>query len=398
MAIFYKESNEEGTKDLFNKSVIYKGEMLEYSKTYSNVVDFNFGEKYLFGRVNRNYVSIQPNEILTTLTSVSNQRSRDSVRVFNFVADGFQELSRQFKKAAQIGKIDRNDDYLTNLIAYDGYRSPDVLYNNYVSDFITAVSKKLESDKAIIRDFDEFVQYLINFVSTAGQTYPITKTGFVRSRHCSPLVSGLTIEIADLTYTNDQQKIDLFKNSRNFEYYLNACNSFGFMVDANVPWRLTLDIGHEDVVEGLLKPRGFTSTDSLLLVGYKQTHISYYNSFKGQLLQMYSSIVRSNYVKFDSCSGKTKIMNRTEYTLDKINNIYNENYFIKLYCMFRFIEEENKHSKAEQDQIITDFINLSRAAGVNSAIGSFERFISQPFDYRGSLSYLIREQANREDR
>jgi hypothetical protein len=109
MGIFYKESNEEGSRDLFNKSVIYKGDMLEYSQTYSNVVDFNFGEKYLFGRVDRNYISIQPNELLTTFVNVSNQRSRDSVKVFNFVADGFQELSRQFKKAAQIGKIDRND-------------------------------------------------------------------------------------------------------------------------------------------------------------------------------------------------------------------------------------------------------------------------------------------------
>ena len=66
MGIFYKESNQESTIDLFEKSIIYKGDMLEYSQTYSNVVDFNFGEKYLFGRVNRNYISIQPNEILTT--------------------------------------------------------------------------------------------------------------------------------------------------------------------------------------------------------------------------------------------------------------------------------------------------------------------------------------------
>jgi hypothetical protein len=170
------------------------------------------------------------------------------------------------------------------------------------------------------------------------------------------------------------------------------------MVDASIPWRITLDIGHEDVVENLLKPKGFSSAESLLLIGYKQTHISYYGSFRAQLLQIYNQVVKPKHIEYDGCSGKTKIMNRTEYTLDKINNIYNENYFIKLYCMFRFIEEENKHSKAEQDQIITDFINLSRAAGVNSAIGSFERFISQPFDYRGSLSYLIREQANREDR
>tara|TARA_X000001382_G_scaffold130897_1_gene127682 strand:+ start:209 stop:1405 length:1197 start_codon:yes stop_codon:yes gene_type:complete len=397
MSIFYKESNEEGTRDLFDKSVIYRGEMIQYSQTYSNVVDFNFGEKYLYGRVNRNYVTIQPNEIMASFSNINNASNRNSIRVLNFVAEGFQELSRQFKKAAQIGKIDRNDDYLTNLIAYDGYRSPENLYNSYISDIVLAIRSKVDEDKIIIRSFDDFINHLIGYITALGPSHPITKTGFIRSRHCSPLVSGLTIEIADLTYTNDRQKIDLFKNSRNFEYYLNACNSFGFMVDASIPWRITLDIGHEDVVENLLKPQGFSSTESLLLIGFKQTHISYYNLFKNQLLQMYNQIVKTKHIEYDSCSGKTKIINRTEYTLDNINNIYNEDYFIKLYCMFRFIEEENKHSKAEQDHNITDFINLSRTSGVNYAIGSFERFISQPFDYRGSLSYLIREQEKRED-
>ena len=397
MGIFYKESNSESTIDLYEKSIIYKADIMDFYEKYSNVVDFNLGEKYLFGRVNKNFVSIQPDRLLTTFANIENQRSTDSVKVLNFVADGFQELSRQFRKAAQIGKIDRNDDYLTNLVAYEGYRSPDSLYINYLSDLISAIGTKFEDDNSSIKDFDHFILNLITFMGVAGQTYPITKTGFIRSRHCSPLVSGLSIEIADLTYTNDQQKIEVFRESRNFEYYLNACNSFGFMVDAHIPWRLTLDIGHEDVIENLLKPRGYSSVDSLLLVGYRKSHLSYYASFKSQLLQMYNTTVKQQYLEYDNCLKKTKIMSRTEYTLDKINNIYNEDYFIKLYCMFRFIEEENKHSKAEQDHIITDFINLSRTSGVNYAIGSFERFISQPFDYRGSLSYLIREQEKRED-
>ena len=65
--------------------------------------------------------------------------------------------------------------------------------------------------------------------------------------------------------------------------------------------------------------------------------------------------------------------------------------------MLRLTEEEDKHSKAKQDQIITDTLNLSRAKDLRTALGRFERFVSQPFDYRGSLSYLIREQEKRED-
>ena len=65
--------------------------------------------------------------------------------------------------------------------------------------------------------------------------------------------------------------------------------------------------------------------------------------------------------------------------------------------MFRFIEEEKHHSIEEQNHIITDTLNLSRAKDLRTALGRFERFVSQPFDYRGSLSYLIEAQRLRED-
>jgi hypothetical protein len=66
--------------------------------------------------------------------------------------------------------------------------------------------------------------------------------------------------------------------------------------------------------------------------------------------------------------------------------------------MLRFLEEESKHSEAKQDLIITDTVNLSNTQDLITALGYFERFVSQPFDYRGSLSYLINERAKREDR
>ena len=65
--------------------------------------------------------------------------------------------------------------------------------------------------------------------------------------------------------------------------------------------------------------------------------------------------------------------------------------------MFRIVEEEYRISNQQTQQIITDFVNLSRSKDILTTLGLFEKFISQPFDYRGSLSYLIAEQEKRED-
>ena len=61
------------------------------------------------------------------------------------------------------------------------------------------------------------------------------------------------------------------------------------------------------------------------------------------------------------------------------------------------IEEEKNFSVATQNKIITDTIKLSNAKDTREALRRFERIVSQPFDYRGSLSYIVRERAKRED-
>jgi len=399
MGDFYKEDNFESTIDLFNKSVVYNGEVLEYSETYSNVVDFNVGEKYFYGRVNRDFVSIQLNEKLVNLKQIRASPEVSNVRVLNFVADGFQELSRQFTKAAQIGKINKNDPYLTNLLAYEGYKNPDSAYSDYVTSFLDSVKIKVSTDNVKFRDIQEFIHYLKNYVRAVGKTYPFTKTAFVKSRFNDYNTNGLTIEVSDLSYVDDQQKIDLFINSPNFEYYLNACNNFGFMVDKSSPWKITLDVGNQDVIDGLMKKYGYTSLDSLLMVGYKKVHLSYYDQFKKQILNMYNQVANKAFSTYDVCNGKIRnlVIQPATYTNQQYTDLFNEQYFLKLYFMFRFIEEEKKYSVAAREEIITDFINMSRNETTLDVLSAFEKFISQPFDYRGSLSYLNRARQLRED-
>jgi hypothetical protein len=397
MSDFYKESNYESTIDLFDKSTIYKGDSLAFSERYSNVVDFNFAEKYFYGRVDRDYMTIQVNEIMSTLVQIKNSADLSNVRVMNFVADGFQELSRQFVKAAQIGKINTNDPYLTNLIAYQGYTNPDLAYSNYITSFLDSIKIKIKENNINFRDFDEFIKYLSDYIFAVGRSFPFTKTAFVKSRFNDYNTNGLTIEVADLSYEDDDQKVELFINSPNFEFYLNACNSFGFMVDAASPWKITLDVGSQDVIDGLMKKYGYTNLDKLLYVGYKRTHSSYFRELRGQLLNMYNTIANKSFTELTFCNGKAKnkVIKPKVYSNEQFDSLYNEEYFLKLYCKFRLIEEN--HNISNNIQIINDFINLSRTKGVAAALTDFERFVSQPFDYRGSLSYIVREQETRED-
>jgi hypothetical protein len=167
------------------------------------------------------------------------------------------------------------------------------------------------------------------------------------------------------------------------------------MVDIDAPWRIIADL-ESVAMQDYASRYGYNSTDVVLNTAYKTVHNSYFNNIPEQLLNIYNSLA-TKFIDTDDCTGRAIIVRPTEYTLEQINNLYNQKYLIKLYCTLRFLEEESPYSKAVSDQIITDTVNLSSSKNLSFALGYFERFVSQPFDYRGSLSYLIREQEKRED-
>ena len=389
MSTFYKESNNERTESLYDKTIMYRSELANFAQKYSCLVDFNFAEKYFYGRVDRDYVSIELNETIVSLTTLPDTDvDVGEIKVINFVADAFLGLSRHFQRSTQIGAIRTTDPYLSNLKAYAGYTNTEQAYADYFNSLIEAMSRVKKDNSLNFKDFNEFMDFLTDFSRSVGKTFPITKPGFVRSRFNSVLNNGISIEVADLSYDNDDQKIQDFVNSPNFEYYLNACNSYGFMVDINFPWRLVADLD-SIAMQGYASRYGYTSTDAVLSTAYKKSHNSYYRQFKQNLLNIYNNLYKK-YTIIDKCSNKSIIIEPKVYNIQSIEELYDESYFIRFYCMLRFLEEENRFSDAQQQQTIDDTVNLSRVRGAGYALSRFERFSAQPFDYRGSLSYLVK--------
>ena len=59
------------TKDVYNKRILYKNEIARFGEEYSNLVDFNFAEKHLYGRTSRSFVPIIPSNIGAQLVALS---------------------------------------------------------------------------------------------------------------------------------------------------------------------------------------------------------------------------------------------------------------------------------------------------------------------------------------
>ena len=396
MSTFYKENNRESAFELFNKKLVYLSD--SSSDTYRNLIDFT-AEKILYGRVNRIFVPIVIPQNTTRLKNFSSESVTSSgLKALDFVVDAFNDLQRQFVKCSKIGNIDNSDPYLTNLKVYKAYIDPYVRYERYIRQLKSIIKTDPIIDSINLQDFKTLSDSLFNVMENASKTNPLTFPAYIKSKKTPINISGLAIEIADLNASNDDEKINAFINSKNWDFYLNTCRSYGFMVDQNVPWRLIADIGSQPMLE-YARNYNSTSTDQILVKYYQSAHYSYYNNFSQQLLTMYNDIKPRAIIKLSECNNKTKIkrVRPQEYkTTEILKESYGQDDFLMLYCKLRFSEEESQYTDQEKNTIMRDTLQLSKIKSTNTAIEQFERFLNQTLDYQGSLSYYINKNRTEE--
>jgi len=388
----YTNGTEQGSAQYFRKKLNYK--IRAQGLAGENLVDFHFAEKLLYGRVNRNYVPMVYNPDFIRLKKFTASHSQDtSFAAINFVVDAFEGLARQFQKCAQLKKIDTTDPFLTSLRIYKAYENPKGLYDSYRKTYMVTLQRAFRSQNIQVRDFNEFTRELLKILSRTTKNNPFTMPGYIKSKSCPITVSGLAIEIADLDPRNDEEKINKFLKSKNWAFYVNACSSYGFMVDEAVPWRLVADIGsfpHKSAMFEYAENYGLQSTNAIIASAYAAAHLRYYPQFKSDMLKLYN-MVRPAFVKEVEEKCGSAVVKRTptiSYTEESLSEKFSEAYFMKLYFQIRFYEEESLFTEEERELLMSDCEEIRQLDGTNKALRVFERILNKTFDYNGSLSYI----------
>jgi len=392
--------------DLYNKSSVYRMDMSNAS--YKNLKDFHLAEKYMYGRVNRRYVPIEvatPNTALGYLNQV-NKENGSYFSVLSFVAKAFNDLHQQFQIKCMSGHIVANDPYLSALEVENAYNPPRTLYRDYSSGVHGAFVEHCRSNGLKMATFGEYVSFLIAYIERIKRETPFTYPAFIKSAKCPMTATGLVIEIATILADDNDAKIDQFKNSPNWEFYLNACRSYGFSVDLNAPWRLIADIGTSEMVNysRAIPECSYASTDSIIALAYKPAHQRYYESFRLILMRLYNK-VKQPYTVRDYCQDgttRTRMVVPEVYDEELYRERYGDTFILQTYMKIRLIEEiECGLTAYEKETLQADIVSLAAIRGHAAAVGIFEIVIGQTYSYSGSLTDLwhrvmIKEQEERD--
>mgnify|MGYP001165395260 CR=1 FL=1 len=388
MSEFYRKDNYETTIELYNKKRIYDNVSRDNSP---NLVNFQFAEKALYGRVDRKYLPmVLKNSGPLQLSGFgASGTPAQTARALNFVTDAFEDLRNQFMKKTLTNEISPNEDFLSDPFAFKGYVSPEQLYNEYIDIYLEAFQDVARSKNLLFSDFREFLAAIKPFLMKTIREKPFTYTAFVKSRHCPINVSGLVIEIAELDHVKDVEKIESFVQSPNWDFYLTACGNFGFMVDRNTPWRLVADIASPAML-AYAEPYGILSTEGVIYGGFRKAHETAIHTLRNVLYRMYMKLKKPRYSRFAEITSEgTKVIRVTPktYTPEEYSADFPDSYFLDLYCDMRFVEEELKFTEAERYQLKDNTLEIAQN-NFHNAVETFETIINKTFDYNGSLSYI----------
>ena len=375
------------SKFLFLHRKAYKDRSFDNTRFKDNVIDL--WENNLYGKVD-----FEGNPVILHEYNLKQFKStREGTTIFgvNFVVDSLEEFRNHVLSKRVYGSADPSDITLLKPVVKKAWDSPRRAYEEYFTIIYNAflTSYLNNRKKREIRDFKSFNKFFVSFVEIISTQYPITFSGFMKSRFSSCNVSGLTVELFDMSYSEDAPKQNNFLKNVNFPFYMQSAQNFGFLVDKNAPWRLVANVSSPLMKKRMsLKGVPYTQSTKSELFFTMFENVSKYDIdfLRANLSSMYNSFVQANkfvsvpYLSSRSCGSEetsdVQITKTAYFELKPLNTFtdgkmdLNSNYY-KQYNNYYFIRsaEEGSILNVEQlDRTIPRVYSILRKLGISSAV------------------------------
>ena len=249
-------TNDLKTKDLFQERKFFAEDVIS---TAPEIPTLNLHEKRHYGKANHYHHAVFPSEAnLSQFTT-----PEDVIFGLDFVVDAFNDMRNHFLALVQQGEIASENEstfFGTDLIPKKGWESLHKNYHSHVryiyNNFLVHVdtSRKRQEE---MQNFSSFVKMVRPYLLDIVHVYPMTRTGYIYSKHCPLAISGLVIELYKLDHSIDRTKEMMFEDI-NYKAYAYLANKYGFYIDRNAPWRLIAKIGSSKL-EKYMNPYGISS-------------------------------------------------------------------------------------------------------------------------------------------
>lgn len=358
---------------LYESRKIYKNEI--YPKDDPKPIDF-WNDVPFYGKVDQFQDFVFVSE--TNLRQLPTENN--TLFAVDFVIDAYNDFLEYYNSARLHRKLkDVENSLLVSMEPYKGWESVNSLHHEHMTTLYELfVRNYLLIDKRHeqIKSFKDFYRLLLSFLRFSRGRIPITRSGFIGSRFCTPMISGLIIEHKTLPHSEDETKIKDFIQDPNFDFYRIAARRFGFMIDKNAPWRMVADVSSPRMQKymkkyGIKETHG-TSSD-LFEVYYYQAFILDIDILKKYMLHMYNSFVNAYPVIKQI---KTNKIYTTLFSVSRRNSIsedvflkrFGDMFWLKSYFEIKVCETRKKINKKILDNKVKNALELYNVIDIKTAL------------------------------
>lgn len=393
--------------------------------TLAGVKTFDLERKHLlYGKIDTNGNAVYLDD--RNLKQLSGGKAKTDYAV-DFVCDAFDDLKKNVRSAANKNQISTNSLYKPEMNIYRAYGAGDLeyFYNQYINNIYTTfvdVYLGTERKHESVKNYKDFVKEFVRFSLEKATSFPITRTGYITSVHCSPFVSGLMLEIAPVEHGpgSVDRALD-YINDPNFIFFVNEVKKFGFMVDKAAPWRIVFNLAsgmldkqtnEKDTGGQFYMKKQNVHYENVFQNHYRKAHLDELLNIKNVLHSLYQSFYEqfSTYEKITyatkndgSCTAikiKTNRLDRESPPEPDDESLASSEYWLKVLLKLRMAETNYPHDVQNFNSFVKKMTDLRRLLGEESALEYINNltkgFHVTKFTTRGSYWYGLSEDEYRE--
>ena len=390
-----KSSNKSNAQEAFYNNILFQEFAYTDIPSYSNgdhlmpIRNFQKFENYLYGRINTQFTAVTPRkEALSPIIDTK-------LYALPFVANAFQSMREEVLADVASGKIPSDIPFISDMSATRAFEDIIPHYNLWVSDYLKGsfaayVSQNGKADSII--DFDSFAKiFQEHLMILADQLDAVNFSSFCLIYKSNIRNSGLCVEIADLDFSKNTEKIEFSENPL-FPYYVSMAEKHGFFVDYNAPWRLVFNLASEVVTakpwwSGLFSffDETFKKSHNNDLLILKNLFFTTYRDYANR----FPSFIRQR-VNTNNCIELEKIT-RQKYTKEEFDNKYPDRYWLRPYIDLKNQEKNLDFDSDQLDKIKKNSLDYEKYVDISESLGYINKVFQDIPSVEGSYYYLFKK-------
>jgi len=296
-------------------------------------------EKPNYGLFNSNHEPVYLNTQDPAITLRNFDGVSDlSIRALPFVVKAFDVFREAYTDVVNNTRLSF-PRFLESLIPVKAHINLDKVYESYIDSYITQTLELLQESATDLKTFDQVMEKTLELFRLNIDDFPVTRSGFLLSDLCPINVSGLCIELTNLSYSEDSAKGEIIQ-SKDFQCFAENANAAGFYVDKNAPWRLIANLESDIMKQEIKKYQNNTSVENTLdrLFRVKSQYQDIYD-----VANVFSII----YDRFAAANPYIYKEGKIEKPRKISGDLFTEKTWIRLCLMVRAAELDIKISEAE---------------------------------------------------